>query len=64
MLTRSTSSAATDARLTAVEYLLEMVYSLLLDADECVSLSGGFESFLGEYGGKHTVEPETERSEE
>ena len=48
-----------------MEYLLEMVYSLLLDADECVSLSGGFESFLGEYGGKHTVvEPETERSEE
>jgi hypothetical protein len=65
MLTRSTSTAATDARLAAVEYLLEMVYSLLLDANECVSLSGGFESFLGEYGGKHTVvEPETERSEE
>ncbi len=40
-------------------------YARAHDANECVSLSEGFESFLGEYGGKHTVvESETERSEE
>jgi hypothetical protein len=57
-LRRRDRGEAKRVRLIAVSYLLECVYGLLLDPRQCISLSGGFEKFLHEYGGAHNVEGE------